>query len=131
MARSTSPNNSRSWRGLQSTRAKADRITEDASASGDQAAAMGNHAAAVKHYTAALAVRTDLELLAKRSRSFTALRDHKGAVCDHSLAIRLAPNDWSHRANRAAAFQEPMPRSANQLVAGEQHVMVDAGSRGY
>ena len=24
-----------------------------------------------------------------------------------------------------------MARSANQLVAGEQHVMVDAGSRGY
>ena len=29
------------------------------------------------------------------------------------------------------AFQAAQPRASSQLVAGEQHVMVDAGSRGY
>ena len=53
----------------------------------------------------------------------------------HALVLgrsRSPPLQRAYRVLRSTpAFQEAMPRSANQLVAGEQHVMVDAGSRGY
>ena len=45
---------------------------------------------------------------------------------------RSPPLQRAYRVLRShPAFQAAMPRSASQLVAGEQHVMVDAGSRGY
>ena len=53
----------------------------------------------------------------------------------HALVLGRSKSPPLQRAYRVLrstpAFQEAMPRSANQLVAGEQHVMVDAGSRGY
>ena len=53
----------------------------------------------------------------------------------HALLLgrsRSPPLQRAYRILRSQpAFQAAMPRVSSQLVAGEQHVMVDAGSRGY